>query len=77
MTIIEIDREPVELCKVLKFQGLTSRGGEAKQMVANGPVQVIGAVATRKRRKLLHGDQVRPGGQRFILQRTPQGSHGQ
>lgn len=70
MTVIEINREPVELYKVLKFEGLASSGGEAKQLVADGLVQVNGVVETRKRRKLVQGDQISFGNQLFTLQRT-------
>lgn len=76
MNVIEINREPVELYKVLKFEGLASSGGEAKQMVANGLVEVNGTPETRKRRKLVHGDQIGLGGQVFILQRTSAGEPG-
>ena len=74
MTIIEIEREPVELYKVLKFEGLASSGGEAKQMISDGLVQVNGEPETRKRRKLVHGDRIALGNQHFILQRTSGGS---
>ena len=42
MKIIEINREPVELYKVLKFEGLASSGGEAKQWIADERVEVNG-----------------------------------
>lgn len=74
MTVIEINREPVELYKVLKFEGLASSGGEAKQLIANGQVEVNDCLETRKRRKLVHGDQIALGGQLFLLQRVSKGS---
>lgn len=69
MRIIEINREPVELYKVLKFEGLAASGGEAKQLVAEGFVEVNGVVETRKRRKLVQGDQIGFDNQLFTLQR--------
>lgn len=69
MNIIEIDREPVELFKVLKFEGIASSGGEAKQWIGDGLVQVNDAVETRKRRKLLNGDRIEFDGRQYLLQR--------
>jgi hypothetical protein len=40
MKEIEIFREPVELYKILKFEGLAGSGGEAKSHIAAGHVLV-------------------------------------
>ncbi len=56
MRIVEINKEPVELYKILKFEALVASGGEAKQVIANGLVVVNGAVETRKRKKIVSGD---------------------
>ena len=58
MEVIEvlINREPVELYKVLKFEGLVGSGGEAKLVVDNGLVRLNGQVETRKRKKVVSGD---------------------
>ena len=56
MREVEINKEPVELYKVLKFEGMCSSGAEAKLAVANGNVLVNGEVETRKRKKLVSGD---------------------
>ncbi|MEM7257483.1 MAG: RNA-binding S4 domain-containing protein [Pseudomonadota bacterium] len=56
MQHIEIHSEPVELYKLLKFEGLAASGGEAKALVAAGEVQVNKAVETRKRKKIVAGD---------------------
>jgi ribosome-associated protein len=53
---IVINREPVELYKVLKFEGLVGSGGEAKLVIGNGLVQLNGKVETRKRKKVVAGD---------------------
>lgn len=68
MRIIEINREPVELYKVLKFEGLVSSGGEAKCVIASGQVSVNGAVETRKRKKMMSGDTLMFAGEVFSLQ---------
>jgi ribosome-associated protein len=56
MIDVEITKEPVELYKILKFEGLVQSGGEAKMVIADGHVLVNGDVETRKRRKIVNGD---------------------
>jgi ribosome-associated protein len=56
MKNIEITKEPVELYKILKFEGVVSSGGEAKAEIDNGHVMVNGEVETRKRKKIMSGD---------------------
>ena len=56
MRQVEISREPVELYKILKFEGLVASGGEAKQVIEQGLVYLNGAVETRKRKKIVSGD---------------------
>ncbi|MBT1443163.1 RNA-binding S4 domain-containing protein [Shewanella sp. JM162201] len=50
--------EYIELYKVLKVQGMTGDGSEAKHAIADGKVLVNGEVETRKRKKLVAGDTV-------------------
>jgi ribosome-associated protein len=56
MREVEITSEPVELYKILKFEGMTSSGGEAKLVIEQGQVLVNGKVETRKRKKIISGD---------------------
>jgi ribosome-associated protein len=56
MNQVVINREPVELYKVLKFEGLVGSGGEAKFVIDSGLVQLNGQVETRKRKKVVSGD---------------------
>jgi len=56
MKTVEITKEPVELYKLLKFEGLVASGGEAKFLIAEGNVRVNGQIETRKRKKLVSGD---------------------
>ena len=58
MIDVEITKEPVELYKILKFEGLVQSGGEAKMVIAEGQVSVNGEVETRKRRKIVRGDRI-------------------
>ena len=56
MREVEITKEPVELYKILKFEGIVTSGGEAKAVIDNGQVMVNGEVETRRRRKIVSGD---------------------
>ena len=56
MREVEITHEPVELYKILKFEGMVSSGGEAKSVIAEGQVLVNGKTETRKRKKIVSGD---------------------
>jgi ribosome-associated protein len=56
MREVEITREPIELYKILKFEGMTTSGGEAKAVITDGQVKVNGAVETQKRKKIVAGD---------------------
>lgn len=58
MRAVEITKEPVELYKLLKFEGLASSGGEAKYFVSEGLVKLNGVIETRKRKKIVSGDVV-------------------
>ncbi len=61
MRTVEITQEPVELYKILKFEGMASSGGHAKQAVADGQVRVNGKVETQKRKKIVTGDIIEYG----------------
>ena len=65
MQTIEILKEPVDLFRLLKFEGLASSGGEAKQIVSAGLVTVNGAIETRMRKKIISGDIIGFAGQEF------------
>ena len=56
MREVEISKEPIELYKLLKFEGMADSGGEAKTVIADGQVSVNGKVETRKRKKIVSGD---------------------
>jgi ribosome-associated protein len=56
--IVEISREPVELYKILKFEGMASSGGQAKAVIAEGQVLVNEKTETQKRKKIVTGDTI-------------------
>jgi ribosome-associated protein len=70
VNIVEITKEPVELYKILKFEGMVASGGEAKMAVAEGHVLVNGEVETRKRRKIVSGDMIEFGDEKIQVQRA-------
>jgi ribosome-associated protein len=51
-----LEQSPVELFKILKFEGIASSGAEAKQMIVDGMIIVNGEVELRKRKKIVAGD---------------------
>lgn len=70
MIDVEIIREPVELYKILKFEGLVPSGGEAKLVIEQGLVSVNGDIETRKRRKIVAGDLIEFSGERLNIVRV-------
>ena len=67
MRVVEISREPVELYKILKFEGLVTTGGEAKLLIGDGQVTVNGEVETRRRKKILTGDVIEFRGEQLKM----------
>jgi len=55
---VELTQSPTELYKILKFEGLVASGAQAKQAIADGLVLVNGETETRKRKKIIAGDQI-------------------
>lgn len=76
MQTVEILREPVELFKLLKFEGLAASGGEAKRMITEGMVTVNGETETRKSKKIMAGDVIGFAGHEFrvLTPATPPGT---
>ena len=68
MRLVKISKEPVELYKILKFEGLVASGGEAKAVIAEGEVIVNGKVETRKRKKIVSGDIIEFGQEEIRIQ---------
>lgn len=58
---VELEHLPIELAKLLKYEGLAQTGGEAKILITEGHVRVNGEVETRKGKKIYAGDVVRVG----------------
>ncbi|NLY59715.1 MAG: RNA-binding S4 domain-containing protein [Gammaproteobacteria bacterium] len=70
MRTVDITKEPVELFKILKFEGLVNTGGEAKLFIGDGQVLVNGLVETQRRKKIVHGDVIEFRGERLQSRRV-------
>jgi len=68
MREVEVTEDPVELYKILKFEGMVPSGGEAKLVVSEGLVKVNGKVETRKRKKIVSGDTIEFSGDKIKIQ---------
>ena len=68
--MVEVSKEPVELYKILKFEGLVSNGGQAKAAVAAGQVLVNGVVETQKRKKIMSGDTIEFNADKLCIRRV-------
>jgi ribosome-associated protein len=64
MATFSLGKHPhVELCDLLKLEGWSESGAQAKIAIADGLVKVDGAVETRKRCKIVAGQTVSFEGQ--------------
>ena len=73
MRDVILNKEPVELHKILKFEGLVPSGGVAKMAIESGDVIVNGEVETRKRKKMVAGDVIEFNGEKIRLTVSGQG----
>lgn len=68
MNQVILESEPVELYKILKFEGIVENGGQAKAVIADGQVQVNGEIETQKRKKIVSGDIIEFAQQQYQMQ---------
>lgn len=68
MKLVNISKEPIELYKILKFEGMVGSGGEAKFVIAEGHVLVNDEIETRKRKKIVSGDTIEFGDEKIRIQ---------
>lgn len=67
MKTIAINKEPVELYKILKFEGLAASGAESKACIENGEVRVNNKIEKRKRNKIVAGDIIEFDNEQFKI----------
>ena len=60
---IQLDKQPIELYKVLKIADLVSGGGEAKVAISKGYVVLNGEFEYQKRKKIYHNDVIEFNGE--------------
>ena len=67
MPDIQINKEPVELYKILKFEGLASSGAEAKQMISSGLVVLNGIGDLQRSKKIVAHDGLTIGTENYQI----------
>ncbi|SFP77104.1 ribosome-associated protein [Oscillibacter sp. PC13] len=67
MKTITISTEFIKLQDLLKFANLVESGGEAKELIQDGQVQVGGAVCTMRGKKIRPGDDVCFEGEHYTV----------
>ena len=67
MKDVLINHEPVELYKILKFEGIVDSGAAAKAVIDEGNVMVNGNVEKRRRNKIKSGDLIEVGGEQYKI----------
>jgi ribosome-associated protein len=68
LRVVVLEKIPIELCQLLKFEALVQSGGEGKQVIADGRVRVNGEIETRKRKKLIAGDVIEFAGEKIQIE---------
>ena len=71
MRKVGITKDPVELYKILKFEGLATTGGEAKLRIDDHQVNVNGQVETRRQKKIVDSDVIEFCGETLKIQLLP------
>ncbi|MDD3342200.1 MAG: RNA-binding S4 domain-containing protein [Sulfurospirillaceae bacterium] len=59
----ELEEDYIELFKLLKVLGLAESGAHAKMLIEEEQVKRNGEVETRKRAKIVAGEQIEVGGE--------------
>ena len=67
MKTITITTEFIKLQDLLKFANLVESGGEAKELIQDGQVQVGGEVCTMRGKKIRPGDDVCFEGEHYTV----------
>ncbi len=68
MKTVTIKSSPINLAQFLKWAGVCSTGGAAKEIILSGLVMVNGEIARQRGKKLIAGDIVAiQGGESFLI----------
>ena len=68
---VVVDDTHIRLGQLLKLAEIVETGSEAKQLLADGGVEVNGEVDTRRGRQLVDGDEVRAKDQAVVVRLSP------
>ena len=60
---VEIHTDYIKLDALLKYAGAAETGGQGKEMVTSGEVQVNGELCRMRGKKIRRGDRVQIGGE--------------
>lgn len=66
--LVRLNKQPVELYKILKFEGIAGSGAEAKRIIDDECVLVNNQLETRRRRKIHHDDIIHIGDVRLLIE---------
>ncbi len=69
MKKIRITSESINLGQFLKFSGIISNGGEAKNFLENNDVKVNNIEEKRRGKKLFSGDIIEINGSKFSIEK--------
>lgn len=64
---MSITEPTIQLDQFMKIIGLVSTGGQAKLVIQGGEVLVNGVVETRRKKKLIEGDEVTFDGETYVV----------
>ncbi len=70
-TTVEVNQQPIELCKLLKIANMVGGGGEAKIVISEGYVLLNGEVEFQKRKKIVANDIIEFNGEVIQVVYTP------
>lgn len=65
ITEIQIREFPIELNKLLKLENIVGSGGEAKNVILEGLIQLNGEIETRIRKKIFENDIISFNGKNY------------
>ncbi len=57
----------IQLDQFMKLVGMVSTGGQAKVVIQGGEVLLNGEVETRRKKKIIHGDEVTFADETFVV----------
>ena len=60
--------DSLTLSAALKLSGQAATGGQAKMLIQAGRVRVNGAIETRRKRRVVAGDEIDIDGEVFVLE---------